>query len=218
MNETGRELFPGRFSRADERCLLERISMLSRAARVLLVSLAFTITLMALIYSDVSLARRKDRVTHDVPGTFPVLLVCKSAPADSTVARIVYYRDLADETRSSNASYLVPLGLDAKLNAQIAVKRKLFEVKRLTTKKQYITVINRDSRGTGSEIGWYIASSNSITPKYYQEKSNPRLVAILDLPFTLLANVILWLIGSRVYRWRTGKTVLPPHLWLPRIW
>lgn len=138
-----------------------------------------------------------------IPDDFPVLVI--SSTGESLYAKIVPNDSLeAYVSGLKSYSFLVPRGKTRELNQQVA--RGLgdddrFEVSELPNGKQLLKVVWHWGGGCYVETGWYIAERRSFIPKYHQSNAIPILRVLLYWgPFTLLANILLWVVGRFVYR------------------
>lgn len=162
------------------------------------------LTVFGVVY-DTSYSRYK--VTGEIPGDFPVLVISSSANADQA-AKVVQYDKLEEYTKNlKNHSYIVSPGKEKELQEQIAPLKYMngksgparFEKEQITKTRQRIKVVlltDTEEHPMRVVTSWYIAEPDRIVPQYYRSIGIPMIAAIFWAPFTLVATqLIIWLMN-----------------------
>jgi len=168
------------------------------------------VTFALLTYLMSTLIGVRKQVGSDIPDQFPVLVVSPGQGKHPTTARILFHDELESYlSKSPHTSFLVPEGLEGQLNGQVASQMRpgvrgtdSFTVRRLADGRQELKVI----RNWGVEkmpwidTGWYFATANGFTPKYYSVGTFPGFALIPCVVPAFILNGVAWAIGALVFR------------------
>lgn len=178
-------------------------------AYILVVCGLFLVTWVAItcavVWND---ARAREPVSGDTPDMFPVLVV--SLHNGSYTPQVLPHYKLRDYLGSADEhSFLVPDGMAGQLNRVLQARKRPgvvgqdgFEVHTLPNGDQQLKVVyNWGVDGIPHvETSWYIARPDSIDARYYRTGTVLLAQVLLWLPFTLLANAVLWGAGVALVR------------------
>lgn len=180
--------------------MLSRRLTLGDIPLIVLFTLSWAVITWIAVHYDSGEPRRS--VGTVIPNDFPVLVISQSG--GSYYAKILPKYSLEEYIAELKSyTFLVPEGKADELNKQVARGYRFdddrFEVRELPHGKQYLKVVWHWRGATIVETGWYIAEHKSFVPKYYQSNGIPFIRALFWSPFTLVGNILLWVVGWFAY-------------------